>query len=359
MACTRIVPDFGIPGDFFPAARYLGEGVVNKYYVHFDSKDGYTKSTNISYMEYRATAPKALNLSMYDPAFEIRQEGKYKVEEDQILMESMSFYYQGEATAVKITDPVHSDWKRDTANLVTETLYSNGTNQVNWQHQQAVRDTMVMGRPGKVFERTRKTFNTLKDGTEKEYLSTSRLIYLEDIGLFSMTTYSEDGVYRQEFIEQMPKKVFQEKANHDVKRVAYIDPDKTMDQSQDFTLCDTPKKIVDYYNGRPNAGMIGGKKMLKNWVRRKLKPTKLGQVSGYLTFRFVVNCKGKAGWFITEQADLDFQPTTFPDETINHLHRILAEVSSWQACEVREEARDAYTYITFKLKHGKIIEFLP
>jgi hypothetical protein len=170
----------------------------------------------------------------------------------------------------------------------------------------------------------------------------------------------ERGTTRLELIEQIPFKEFQQRANHGVKRVGYIDPRSVLDQGSDFKLCDKQVKVADYYNGQDKrAQYVGGKKAIWELVNQHLDKSKLFNESGYLTLRFIVNCEGEAGWFTMEEADLDFQPKRFHTETIQHFFEILYQHPNWKPCIIREEARDAYTYITFKLKDGEIIEILP
>ena len=170
---------------------------------------------------------------------------------------------------------------------------------------------------------------------------------------------SKTGKNWTELVEQIPIEQFQKMANHGRHRLAYIDPEKTMDEATDFKICN--ERIADYYNHDIGHFPIlkGGKNAMQKLLNTQLDKTKLFKESGYLTFRFVVNCEGVAGRFITEQTDLDFQGKTFNPETVSHLYEIVKNIKDWRTTMIRKEARDAYAYITFKLNDGEIIELLP
>lgn len=53
------------------------------------------------------------------------------------------------------------------------------------------------------------------------------------------------------------------------------------------------------------------------------------------------------------------QEKQFPKETINHLYKVIAELKTWNPCVINQEPRDAYFYLTFRLKNGVIPDILP
>jgi hypothetical protein len=77
-----------------------------------------------------------------------------------------------------------------------------------------------------------------------------------------------------------------------------------------------------------------------------------------LTYRFVINCKGKAGRFIFKCYDFDYQAKELPASARKHLLEILLGLKTWQPCVIRSENSDSHAYITFKIKDGKIITAL-
>jgi hypothetical protein len=92
---------------------------------------------------------------------------------------------------------------------------------------------------------------------------------------------------------------FQTLRNHNRKRIGYINPSSTMDNGSSFKLCEQEVKIRDYYNSTPEAQFGLGKKEMVNKIMSQIDRNKLFSESGYLTFRFVINCHGQAGRFTT------------------------------------------------------------
>jgi hypothetical protein len=72
-----------------------------------------------------------------------------------------------------------------------------------------------------------------------------------------------------------------------------------------------------------------------------------------------MNCKGERGRYICEEANLDFEPKRFDKEVRDYLLKQVIKTKGWKPQPLGEETRDAYVYITFRLKDGKIIELLP
>ena len=195
------------------------------------------------------------------------------------------------------------------------------------------------------------------DTTESQWNTTS--YYLENLGFFGAMEVHEDFTWELELVEQMPLAKFQKLANHNEKRVAYIDPDYTLDKDSDFKICVHEKFIADYYNSTPDGDYLYGKAALVDTMLTNLEIDKMMNQTGMLTFRFVVNCNGEAGRFIAKGYDLNFQPYEFPEETINHLYEQLQKLKEWRVVVINEVPRDAYFYFTFKLNNGEITDILP
>lgn len=141
------------------------------------------------------------------------------------------------------------------------------------------------------------------------------------------------------------------KYTHDV---GYIDPETALGE-KNFATCDN--EIFQYHNAVPHGGYKYGKKALRDTVRRKYKTTP-GE-SGYLTFRFVVNCEGKAGWYNIIENDLDLTPKHFDKELTAHLFELTQDLKEWRPLIFEDKPRDYYMYITYKLVDGEIREILP
>ena len=96
------------------------------------------------------------------------------------------------------------------------------------------------------------------------------------------------------------------KYSHDI---GYIDPATALGDKEFKTCSD---RIYEYYNFEPYAGYKYGKRALRDSIAKKYSA--IGNESGYLTFRFVVNCKGSAGRYQIIENDLDLKPKKFGAE---------------------------------------------
>jgi hypothetical protein len=156
----------------------------------------------------------------------------------------------------------------------------------------------------------------------------------------------------------MPDHEFEKRSAHGKKRVAWIDPSLTLDDHTDFKLCHGEDLIYDYYNSGGLAQHGESKKEMVRNLMAQIDRKKLFDESGFLAFRFVVNCEGKAGRFITEETDLDFGRKKFNPQTVAHLYQLVYALQDWKPVVVGE-SRDAYFYLTFKMNHGEVTDILP
>jgi len=343
---------------YFPVTPSNQQEIVNKYYVHYKAADSYDTRTNIEYQHYQQTKEGGLQLTDYDAGFEMESINSYQFTGAKMIHKERQWYLRGDTIENSILQPVFMDWEQDTTTYQRTEYFDWGER--TWLFQQLTqRDTIIEERAAKVFEGSMTLTVLQKEKEEKTYSFRYQKSYVSGIGLFHLEQTSEQGRLKIELVEQLPFKSFSEQANHQLHRVAYIDSDKVLDKDNNLQLCDTQQEIFDYYNGTPDAGFNGGKGALKLALLPKIDSKLLYEESGYLTFRFVINCNGETGWFVTEQADLDFQVKQFPEATIQHLFELIVDLDTWHPTIIRGEARDAYAYLTIKLKDGEITDFLP
>lgn len=170
--------------------------------------------------------------------------------------------------------------------------------------------------------------------------------------LFSLYTY---GYYIMNY-KYMPSQ------NEFTKRVAYIDF-KEAKLTEGFKICDSTY-MVDYYNYSRGDSVnrtttyIKGKNGLRKEVLSKYENRNYSD-SGYLNYRFIVNCKGEAGAYVIHQNDLDLKPKTFNTDLTQQLFEITTSLKKWQPNYMRGKNRDSYMYISYKIENGEITEILP
>jgi hypothetical protein len=138
-------------------------------------------------------------------------------------------------------------------------------------------------------------------------------------------------------------------------QVGDITPDAGLDDPG-FRLC-SERNVAQYYN------FIGfqfeGEKPAIEDHFRPIRAKQYGSKSGYITVRFVVNCKGESGRFRVEQQNTEFQPAELPADLVKDLLRLTKSLRGWQPATYEQREYDYYQYLTFKIDEGHLLEILP
>ncbi len=348
--------------EYFPDIDLMEEGLVFKYYFHRGKKDAHPK-TDIRY--HKMTLEDDLILvENYNAGFQKTYQYKIQIEGSQWkTLEEKSYNYRNDYTELykeynyTFKDNIHTDWGKNDA-VQEKTVMYEEVGSRSRKIQTEIKDSIPDGVRMMVI-RGKRIFYSIIGGEEKEPAEFD--VYRrfeENLGMTYRLMSNDTYKYEMQLDEIMTLKEFERRADHGTHRVAYIDTLKTIDDHTLFSPCFHLEKINDYYNDK-RAGFKGGKGRLRALLKDKLDPSKLGEESGYLTFRFVVNCNGEAGWFVTEEAGLDYEKKQFSEPCRMHLYEILSAEKEWDNLVIGIEDRDAYTYITFKMKNGEIIELLP
>lgn len=338
---------------YFPKGIDPYEGYAIKQYVHFPIKEGKEIATNIRYSSIKLSKNQELTLTDYDAGLDPEYQMTLVANDTELELKS-----------------VLSNLSRDTINLKVGPAdflnFKTSNNQYDFYNdvhhtkvrQTGIKDTTILNQPAKII--TKKSIYTRFSETDT-IVDTAyyKQIFIKNFGPFFRNYTSNSYQSSHELVEQITMKKFKKMLDNYQHRIAYIDPKNTLEYNPDFTICNPEYDIYDYYNSDPDAGYTGGKFALKNKLFPQIDTTLLFDESGYLTFRFIINCNGEIGRFTTEMADLDFNKKSFNPKTVKHLGDLIAPLDTWNPCIVRGEKRDAYAYITFKLKDGKIIELLP
>lgn len=348
---------------FLPNEETLKKGVVNKYYITTYFKNGKNPKMDIEYSYFKMINDSTYINRKFNPAFKMTSATQLLIRDSVIKEINQKLFYRQDSIRATYPDNNQTDYflfGKDTAYHKAK-LSVNDTVYYNLQESfYLVKDTLIDSKSAKITQRNKKMI-TYYSGIAKDTINIKiRSIYVKGLGMWSST--SENSYSKNEFVlmEQLSTEHFDKLASHKIERVGFIDFDTTIDKDTNLELCFSHDQIKDYYNGQENrSGFIGGKRGLKKYVNSKLDAKKLKKESGYLTFRFVINCKGKAGKFITNQADFEYTEKQFSQETITHLYEILSSVEKWKPCIIRGKKRDSYFYITFILKDGKIQDLLP
>ncbi len=359
-SCINKPQQLGVASTYFAPSALYAEGVVSKFYRQATpTNKNATSSMDIRYLRYQFQAPDILYCDEIDAAFKLRKHKEYQIKEDKMILLDYYEIFRGDTCEVAIKDNVELNWKTDEAVVKMKRYFRKTKTELNSISELiGVSDTIVENMPCKNIL-WKSSIESITEVDTMNFSSLNSSYYAKGIGFFGEVQKYESYHYSYELIEQMSIADFEKKKANAKKRIAYIDPSNTIDDNPDFKLCGKENEIDDYYNRDQRAGLNGGKGSWWRILERMLKPEKLHNESGYLTFRFVINCEGTVGRFITEQADLNFVKKEFNSETINHLYEIVSSQKDWLPSGNENGLFDSYVYVTFKLKDGKIIELLP
>jgi hypothetical protein len=128
-----------------------------------------------------------------------------------------------------------------------------------------------------------------------------------------------------------------------------------------FEICNE-SNINQYYvrySSDSPPSYEGEKKGLENVVFQKYNYPISNTQSGYVTIRFIVNCKGQSGRFRVEQMDFNYNSYKFNQNIINQLVEIVKKLDGWIPRKRENINLDFYQYLTFKIENGQIIKILP
>ena len=113
-----------------------------------------------------------------------------------------------------------------------------------------------------------------------------------------------------------------------------------------------------YYNDSKGFQIEGEKnKIIQEVQKLEFKENK--NSNGYLTIRFVVNCKGETGIFRMQQMDSDYKAYKFDEALSSQILNFTKNLTGWIPKEIDGIKRDYYQYLTYKIVHGQVSEILP
>lgn len=344
---------------WLPSESKLSQGVVSKFYKADIRGEGKRDAGDISYRSYQLIGDNLLEVISYNAGYQMESKSTFKVENQKMILQSQLVENAGDTIEAIISNSSYYSW--DPNNLANSSITVNYNEKAKYQtksQQVRVFDIESLNKTGVSFEFNVSSQNLANEASQPR-TSLVTTTFLEGIGLFAEEVISGERKLQVELIEQFPLSEFEKRSNHGLTRVAYINPDQKIDTISWFAPCLKPQRILDYYNTTPYAQYTGGNFKLQEYIKSNLDATLFQNESGYLVYRFVVNCEGKAGWFVTEQYDLDYQPKDFNQKLVDHLLKPLVAVDSWTPGLINGTARDSYVYITFKFKDGELIEILP
>ena len=123
-----------------------------------------------------------------------------------------------------------------------------------------------------------------------------------------------------------------------------------------FYLCNK-EFIPQYYQAKIHYK--GEWKTLKKFFFDHLTWSKPSQETGYITIRFIVNCKGETDRFRIFQMGGDYKPYLFDKSLVEELLSLTKKSDGWIPGKYQNKTYDAYMYLSFKIINGKLVSIQP
>ena len=132
--------------------------------------------------------------------------------------------------------------------------------------------------------------------------------------------------------------------------------------SEDFQLCNpylyrgNPLHRYYYKGTFYKGGIYTINKLLNQFYKVPLN----AKESGLIKIEFIVNCQGIPGRFSMMQFDEDYQLKEFSTEISEQIFEFTKSLKDWNAGQNdKKEAIDTYRFLTFRIKHGQVVEIFP
>jgi hypothetical protein len=124
-----------------------------------------------------------------------------------------------------------------------------------------------------------------------------------------------------------------------------------------FVVCNE-KMVFQYYNTK--SYYKDHKNGIVKFLLDGFRPQEsFADQTGYLTVKFIINCKGETGRFRLFEIDSSYQPSHFKEALSGQLLGLVKQLRGWQPAVYKGQIYDSYQYITFRIRNGKIISITP
>ncbi|OAD91751.1 hypothetical protein A7A78_10870 [Aequorivita soesokkakensis] len=138
--------------------------------------------------------------------------------------------------------------------------------------------------------------------------------------------------------------------------IGFIDQNTAL-LNQTYSLCGDGT-IYKTHHGAPFDAYKNNKRTFTESVLKTYKNEGYTD-SGYVNFRFLVNCEGNPGWFEIIEINEDYEDVSHTKEMVDQLLKITSEPSHWAIYTVDGAPQNYYHYVSYKIENGEITEILP
>ena len=82
--------------------------------------------------------------------------------------------------------------------------------------------------------------------------------------------------------------------------------------------------------------------------------------SGYITFKFIIDCDGKMSYVKVLQTDEKYNTKKFEKPLVEELYQFLKTLDNWKKAKYEDKIPINYfAFMSFKIQNGEIINIIP
>lgn len=106
---------------------------------------------------------------------------------------------------------------------------------------------------------------------------------------------------------------------------------------------------------------VGSEAMRNDVVAFMTAKSTSTKVSGYITFKFFVDCKGTMSRVRVMQTDENYKAVHFAKTYVKDLYEFVKTLNKWPVNQEIEDIKHVsyIAFITFKIKNGQIVNVIP
>jgi len=138
--------------------------------------------------------------------------------------------------------------------------------------------------------------------------------------------------------------------------IGYIEQNKAL-LNDKYELCNGGS-LYHTYSSASLEAYKGSKKQFRDNLNTTFNTNNYTD-SGYLNFRFLVNCEGNAGWFEIIEMDLDLKEKPLNPTMVNELFKFTSNSENWNVISYENTPQNYYMYTSYRIENGKVAEIIP
>ena len=139
----------------------------------------------------------------------------------------------------------------------------------------------------------------------------------------------------------------------------YIGHLSTTEGNHEFERCDENRLLGWYASAATYVPIYeGSKSTFRTYIQSNFSRT-ASTDNGFLSLRFIINCKGDVGAMEIQELDHNYQETRLAPNLVEQLVSLSSRTENWSVPDIDGVAVDSYMYLIYKIEDGEIVEILP